>query len=50
LRRNLMKVVCKSTLDASLDIAARWRYTRTAMAMHRIAPSEFEECIRQVLD
>ncbi|WP_030299048.1 hypothetical protein [Streptomyces katrae] len=50
LRANLIKVICKETLKPDLDLRHRWRCTRTARELQKIAPSEFEEQLRGVLD
>lgn len=50
LRSNLIKVVCKKTLDVELDLGHRWRHTRTARELQKIAPTEFQEHARSVLD
>ncbi|BDH09035.1 hypothetical protein [Streptomyces hygroscopicus] len=49
LRSNLIKVVCKKTLDLELDLEQRWRHARTARELQKIAPTEFEEHARSVL-
>ncbi|MEW1912346.1 hypothetical protein AB0442_28570 [Kitasatospora sp. NPDC085895] len=46
---NLIKVACKSTLDAGNSIATRWRYTRAARVMQKVAPAAFEERAAQLL-
>ncbi|MEU8437873.1 hypothetical protein AB0F18_34255 [Streptomyces sp. NPDC029216] len=50
LRANLIKVVCKDTLKTELTLNDRWRRTRTARELQKIAPAEFEEQLRSVLD
>lgn len=50
LRANLIKVICKETLKPDLDLRHRWRCTRAARELQKIAPSEFEEQLRSVLD
>jgi hypothetical protein len=50
LRANLIKVICKETLKPDLDLCHRWRCTRAARELQKIAPSEFEEQLRSVLD
>ncbi|WP_306972245.1 hypothetical protein [Streptomyces canus] len=50
LRANLIKVVCKDTLNVEKDLAWRWKRTRAARELQRIAPGEFEEHARSVLE
>ncbi|MCW3844395.1 hypothetical protein ONA70_30340 [Micromonospora yasonensis] len=50
LRVNLMKVICKSTLDADHDDYLRWKYTRSARVLQDLRPIEFEESLKAVLD
>ncbi|MGN9915977.1 hypothetical protein [Micromonospora palomenae] len=50
LRVNLIKVICKSTLDAAHDDYLRWSYTRSARALQDLRPVEFEESLKVVLD
>lgn len=47
---NLIKVACKSTLNPSNDIDTRWRYTRAARVMQKVAPAAFEERVGQLLE
>ncbi|MFI7646694.1 hypothetical protein ACIBTZ_11520 [Micromonospora sp. NPDC049460] len=50
LRANLLKVICKSTLDAAHDDYLRWKYTRSARALQSLRPMEFEDSLKVVLD
>lgn len=50
LRANLIKVVCKETFNHEKDTAWRWNHTRTARELQKIAPGEFEEHARTVLE
>ncbi|ALC18339.1 hypothetical protein ACH46N_21850 [Streptomyces pristinaespiralis] len=50
LRANLIKVVCKETFNQEKDSTWRWNHTRTARELQKIAPGEFEERARSVLE
>lgn len=50
LRVNLCKVACKATLDPALGPETRWRYTRVTHQLYRIAPTEFEQSLKDVLE
>lgn len=50
LRANLIKVVCKETFNQEKGPVWRWNHTRTARELQKIAPGEFEEHARAVLD
>ncbi|MEV0535810.1 hypothetical protein [Kitasatospora sp. NPDC050463] len=47
---NLIKVACKGTLDPANSIALRWRYSRAARVMQKIAPAAFEEEAAKLLE
>ncbi|MGE7391720.1 hypothetical protein ACQKM2_40230 [Streptomyces sp. NPDC004126] len=49
LQENLVKVVCKETLKADQPLKRRWRHTRTARQLQKIAPTMFDEQLRSVL-
>lgn len=49
LKRNLVKVVCKATLRADTPLPQRWRATRSACELQKIAPTLFEDQLRAVL-
>ncbi|MGW1011327.1 hypothetical protein ACWD4X_15035 [Streptomyces termitum] len=49
LKENLVKVVCKETLKPDKPLEERWRSTRTARELQKIAPTLFDEQLRAVL-
>ncbi len=50
LKRNLVKVACKATLKADTPLPQRWRATRSAIELQKIAPTLFQDQLRAVLD
>ncbi|WP_278263725.1 hypothetical protein [Nocardia sp. AG03] len=50
LKRNLVKVVCKATLRPDIPLPQRWRATRSACELQKIAPILFDDQLRAVLN
>jgi len=49
LKENLIKVVCKETLKPETPREKRWRSTRAARELQKIAPTLFDEQLRVIL-
>ncbi|MGW6309427.1 hypothetical protein ACWFRQ_35380 [Streptomyces niveus] len=50
LKENLVKVICKETLKPKVLLRQRWRCTRTARELRKIAPGLFDEQLRVVME